>query len=488
MTLLKFNEMRRFRDEILRAQLRPVLALALAAALTTALVVLLQYLSVRVSGTNPVDELKPEELRLVLVDAQPAQWPQLARWLVQYGLNQKIEGSSNALLTDGQRVPVHRLVQLIRDGQRIDPISLQTLGPAPVVWIEAIGSAGWQRVAAQPEGAHGRWRALLLDLSGGQRLLLQAPEFELSALDLAQTIAFIFGIIFALTGSFVGLFLWLFRRHFASTSAARLTLPLERLAAAFTRFATDQSQPTILPIEPPLELAQLAHSANLLQERLSTSLRELAKVNEDQRSFMAEISHELRTPLTVIRGHAERIGRESSQAENAAIIMRQVEDLHQLLSDLIDLNQIASISAHMRIEAVSVTALLTEMHARFQASAWRQGVLLRLDKTVHGLSVQADARWLRQVFANLLVNAIRHTPEGGWITLSFTQQAEQAHIRIDDTGIGMQNAPATDDYSGRGAGIGLRVVRSLLGAMNAKLRSEVNDDGGTAMVVIVDLC
>lgn len=474
-----------FRDAILRAQLRPVLALAASAAVAAALAVLVQYLVVRGSPSSALDELRPDELRAVLVEAQPAQWPQLARWLVQFGLQLPLDGPDQVRLFDGQRVPVHRLVQLLQGGQRLDPLSFKALGTAPAAWMQPMGAAGTLQVPGQAEGAPGRWRGVVIALAGEQRLLLQAPDFELSTTDIARTIALLFGAVFILAGSFAAVFLWAFRRWFAARSAEQLALPVERLADALRRFAADQRHPIEVPVVPPLELAELAQSANLLQRQLSNSLRELAQAHEDQSSFVAEISHELRTPLTVIRGHAERLSREPASAESAELIVRQVEDLHRLLSDLIDLSRMTSISAKVSVEPVPVAPLLQEMHARFKAPAWRQGVVLRLDEPLPDASVMADARWLRQVLANLLANAIRHTPEGGWVSLSAAVTGAHMVLRVDDTGPGMDTAQAqpTVDYVGRNAGIGLRVVRSLLAAMGGTLRVELNEDGGTGMAM-----
>jgi signal transduction histidine kinase len=474
-----------FRDAILRAQLRPVLALAACAAVAVALAVLLQYLMVQGNQRNAIDELRPDEMRAVLIVAQPAQWPQLARWLVEFGLQQSLERPDQVRLFDGQLVPVHRLVQLLQGGQRLDPVSFRPLGPAPAAWLQPLGSATWMQVAAQSEGAPGHWRGMVIALSGEQRLLLQAPDFELATTHIAQTVALVSGAVFMLAASFVAVFLWGFRRWFAVRSAEQFALPVERLADALRRFAADQRHPVEVPVVPPLELAELAQSANLLQRQLSSSLRELAQAHEDQSSFVAEISHELRTPLTVIRGHAERLSREPASAESAELIMRQVEDLHRLLSDLIDLSRMTSISAKVTVEPVPVAPLLQEMHARFKAPAWRQGVVLRLETPLPDASVMADARWLRQVLANLLANAIRHTPEGGWVSLSAALIGRQLEFRVDDTGPGMEmdRAQPTIDYVGRNAGIGLRVVRSLLAAMGGTLRVELNEDGGTGMLL-----
>lgn len=494
--------MPRLRDEVLRAQLRPVLALALAAALLAALGLLTQYLSLRWSDANPVDDIQPQQLLPVLAEAQPGQWPQLARWLVQYGLEQPLDGPAHVLLNQQDRVPVHVLVQLVRAGQRIDPISQSPLGPAPPAWLEPLSPGQWRPIDGRPIPVGDGWRGLVLALNEQQRLVLQAPAFALPIHDLLRTTALLFAVIFVLAGVFVAVFFWLFRQRYAASSGARLAGPIERLAEALQRFMADQRHPVDVPIEPPLEVAQLARSANLLQRQLSASLRELEQTNADQRRFMAEISHELRTPLTVIRGHAERLKRaadpkensntdinksSSSNADSADLILRQVDDLHRLLSDLIDLERMASICAGLHMEPVSVKAVLEEMHARFKAPAWRQGVLLVLEPTPDDWRVSADARWLRQVLANVLTNAIRHTPPGGWVSLSAAQKAEKLLIVVDDTGTGLGGPAPNAEAEERNAGIGLRLVRKLLSGMGGDLQAQGNADGGTRMVLELNL-
>ena len=477
------SSMPRFRDAILKAQLRPVVALAMAAALAICLSILLQYAALRWSPRNSLDELRLGELQSVLGTAQPEQWPQLARWLLQFGLNQELDGPDHVRMFDGHRIPVHRMVQLLQGGQRLDPISLAHLGPIPLAWAKPVNRVASQEVIPDPEGASGHWRAIIVKLSEDRWLLLQAPDFELSLADIGKTIFAAFAATVALVGCFVAMFLWAFRRWFAAKSADELALPLERLADAMTRFMSDQRHPIELTVAPPLELAALIRINNLLQHQVSKNLRQSAKAREDQSNFIAEVSHELRTPLTVIRGHAERLARQPVSANSAEIIVRQVDDLHMLLSDLIDLGQMHSIEANMAQEPVALAAVLQEMHARFQAPAWKHGVLLSCETPLCEASVIADPRWLRQVMANLLTNAIRHTPDGGCVSVTSGTKGHQAYIRIDDTGCGMGQGNPTVDYIGRNAGIGLRVVSSLLASMDGTINTEPNEDGGTAVIL-----
>jgi signal transduction histidine kinase len=150
------------------------------------------------------------------------------------------------------------------------------------------------------------------------------------------------------------------------------------------------------------------------------------------------------------------------------------------LSDLLDMARLESIEATLVVEEVPLAPVIDEMLARFGAAGWRQGVLLRPSQTVdRSLAAQADPRWLRQIVANLLSNAIRHTPQGGLVTLGMQRHGAHVQLIIEDTGTGLDAAGTQPDLAGRGAGLGLRVVRRLVAAMRGSLLLEVTEEGGT---------
>jgi histidine kinase len=168
-------------------------------------------------------------------------------------------------------------------------------------------------------------------------------------------------------------------------------------------------------------------------------------------------------------------------------MLRQIEDLHSLLSDLLDMARLESIEATLVLRDVPLEAVVLEMIERFGASAWRQGVLLRPAHTpLPCLPVCADPRWLRQIVANLLSNAIRHTPQGGLVTLDIKRQGEKVQLVIEDSGTCINDDRARHDATSRSAGIGLRVVQRLAVAMRGSLLMEPTDDGGTRATV--ELC
>ncbi|MCA3221216.1 MAG: HAMP domain-containing histidine kinase [Burkholderiales bacterium] len=483
------------RDEVLRSQLRPVIALAFTAALLVGSAILGQYAWLRLQATNPLDEIDAAELRQVLRSASLDQWPVLTRWVAAFGLGMTVGPGDDvpagqARLPDGRQVPLADVLCLVVDGQRVEPASGRLLGPAPANWQAAIARMAESATLrlGPTDSADGAgpqsWPALLLRLDPGRVAVVASPNFAFAPSELARLVLLFAALTAAAVAAFVALFLLAFRRRFAARSAERLSAPVERLAAAVRMATADSAAARRVVVEPPAEVAQLAADFNRMQEHLAQALAERERVIDGQRELVAALSHELRTPLAVLRGHAELLSRAASSAAAAQVMLRQIEDLHRLLSDLLDMARLESIEATLVREDVALDAVMDEMIERFGAAAWRQGVVLRAAPTSERrLVARADTRWLRQIVANLLSNAIRHTPPGGLVTLAAQRRGQQVRLIIEDTGNGLDAARVQHDPADRPAGIGLRVVRRLIAAMRGHLILEATDEGGTRATV-----
>ena len=485
------------RDELLRSQLRPVLALAVAAAALIGLLIVAQYAWLRLQATNPLDEIEADELRHVLRTATPEQLPVLVRWVAAFGLGMTVETRvgvppGQARLPDGRQIALSDVLSIVVAGQRLAATDGRPLGAAPSAWqsaIELLPEQGTRRLPPVADGSTApsqAWPALLMRLDSQRVAVLASPDYSLAAADVAKVVLMAFAFTGPVVAGFVALFLFAFRRRFADRSAERLSAPVERLAAAVRLAATDYDASRRVSVEAPAEVAQLATDFNFMQETLATTLADRERVIDGQRELVASLAHELRTPLAVLRGHAEVLSREAASAPSASVMLRQIEDLHRLLSDLLDMARLESIEATLVIEEVPLAPVIDEMLARFGAAGWRQGVLLRPSQTVdRSLAARADPRWLRQIVANLLSNAIRHTPQGGLVTLGMQRHGAHVQLMIEDTGIGLDAAGTQPDLTGRGAGLGLRVVRRLVAAMRGSLLLEVTDEGGTRATLLL---
>ncbi|HZF80089.1 MAG TPA: HAMP domain-containing sensor histidine kinase, partial [Rubrivivax sp.] len=396
-----------------------VIPLALAVATLAATAVLVQYLALRWQPINLVDELAVADLQVVLSAAPPEQMPVLASWIAEFGLHMQPDSTADAAgdravrLSDGRRVALSTVVSWLDSGKRIDPVTQRALGPVPSAWQAALpapsDTSTINSVAAEaalPEMEEGRWKTLLLPLSSGRFVAISSPDFSLSAQHVASAGAVVFAIAFVGTGIVVVLFFWTFRGRFAARSAERLSAPLERLAEAVrnaTRTARFTS-PVSVNDKSPRELVELARDFNALQAMVSEALADRETVIGHQRRLVAELAHELRTPLTVILGHAEVLSRTAASAKAADVIQRQARDLHLLVSDLLDAAQVESIEATLEADKVDLVSLAQEMIQRFSMPGRRHGVSVCLESAPSSgdALVTADARWLRQVVANVV--------------------------------------------------------------------------------------
>ena len=203
-----------------------------------------------------------------------------------------------------------------------------------------------------------------------------------------------------------------------------------------------------------------------------------------RRNLFADIAHELRTPVTVIEGNLQAMldGVYDRSDETLRSTLDRAEGLHRLVEDIRDLSLADVGKLDLSVERVALGRVLEDAASGMQSQAQAKG--LSLESTASPAEALADEARLRQVLANLLDNAVRHTPSGGSIAIgSGTQDDGAGWIEVRDTGEGI---PAEDlphifdrfyrgtDASGRktrGSGLGLAIARALIEAMNGSLHA-----------------
>ena len=182
------------------------------------------------------------------------------------------------------------------------------------------------------------------------------------------------------------------------------------------------------------EVQELAESFNALLARLEDAFRKV-------REFTADASHELRTPLTVLRGEAEVALRQTRSAEEyQQVIVSSLEEAHRMgriVEDLLLLAKGDLGEASVEKVPVDLARLLEEIGAHASMLAEAKGLSFASAGGPE-LTVLADPLRLRQLFWNLLDNAVKYTPEGGRIFLSYVRTEEGwVRVTVKDTGIGI---------------------------------------------------
>jgi signal transduction histidine kinase len=215
----------------------------------------------------------------------------------------------------------------------------------------------------------------------------------------------------------------------------------------------------------------------------------LAEDTEDRRRLLADVSHELRTPLTVIQGNVEGMldGLYPADAVHLERVLAEARHLERLVDDLRTLSLADAGALPLHRESTDLAALASEVVAGFQPQAAVDGVSLTLE--ADGATVlEVDPRRVRQVIANLVSNALRHTPSGGRVTVAVQPAADAVELTVSDTGSGM-DAESVDRAFDRfwssgdaaGAGLGLGIVRDLVRAHGGDVSLESTPGAGTVV-------
>jgi two-component system OmpR family sensor kinase len=213
------------------------------------------------------------------------------------------------------------------------------------------------------------------------------------------------------------------------------------------------------------EVGQLATTFDHMIEHLERDF-------ESQKHFIADASHDLRSPLTVLRGNLDLLKRnlgEGERRESLKAMEGEIERMGRIVNDLLLLAEVESGQVKRR-ELVSLKEVLLEGAARGQQLAPNTSIIIgRLEE----LSVMGDNYMLKRLLGNLIDNAVAHTPEGGFITLSLFQDGDWARLEVADNGRGIapEHVPYIFDRFYRvdparsraegGSGLGLAIVKAI---------------------------
>ncbi|MDQ2673852.1 MAG: HAMP domain-containing histidine kinase [Chloroflexota bacterium] len=241
---------------------------------------------------------------------------------------------------------------------------------------------------------------------------------------------------------------------------------------------------TQVDVRGPSEMRALSRAFNAMSSRLAAD-------TEERRRLLADVSHELRTPLTVIQGNVEGMldGLYPADREHLERVLAETRQMERLIEDLRTLSLADTGSLPLHREPVDLAGLAAEVIAGFQPQAQAGGVTLDLETALADLpQMSLDPRRIRQVLGNLVSNALRHTPNGGRVTVSVQRRADAVELSVSDTGTGMDAATAARAFdrfwrSGdtAGAGLGLAIVRDLVRAHGGEVSLRSVPDSGTVV-------
>jgi signal transduction histidine kinase len=421
---------------------------------------------------------------------------------IQWALNGRSEELTNMFAGYGRKSPsdfsdaAGGYVQDFPDKERME---LMVLNSAGRVTVTSIGFAPDQtqpvpdyKTALADKNGYGTWTGRL---TSGEKVMavtrvvhsdsgspIGAVRYVVSLEEADRQIILIIGAL-AAAGVLIILFV-IFSSYYFMRS---IITPIKRIGATASLIAQGDFNARIEKSNDD-EIGQLCDTINDMAVELGQS----EKMKND---FISSVSHELRTPLTAIKGWAETI--EAGETDQKTfergmnIIARESERLSGIVEELLDFSRMQSGRMTLTMDKIDILAELGEAVYMFSERAKTECKFLLYDEPANLPPVLGDINRLRQVFVNVLDNALKYTSEGG--TISVTADEENGFIRvvISDNGCGIpeEHLPNVKkkfykaNQTVRGSGIGLALADEIMNLHSGSLEIESHENVGTAVTI-----
>jgi len=238
-------------------------------------------------------------------------------------------------------------------------------------------------------------------------------------------------------------------------------------------------------------------------EELNITYNTLEKLDENKSTFIQVAAHELRTPLTVIKGYLGMLRGHQVMQDNEALsqavdgVMKGTDRLHQIVNSMLDVVRLENQVLEPKVDLTPIAPMLRLIEKGFQKDLESRNINFNIDESVNGLpSLKVDSELFKKALDNVVVNAIKFTPDGGSISVSMSTEEDEAlgtcaEIRIQDTGIGIDPAnleiifeklyqlgkvelhsSGRTSFKGGGPGLGLAISAGIINAHGGKIWAE----------------
>jgi len=311
-------------------------------------------------------------------------------------------------------------------------------------------SAQWRVLVAPDPGGDGTSVVVALPLSG--------VTSSLNSLVVTEVLVSIVLLVVLSAGS------WFILR--------RGLHPLEQMATTAGDITAGDLSQRVSPSGGPTEVGQLGLALNTMLDDIERAFHERDETERRLRQFLADASHELRTPITSIQGFAElfRVGADHAQVDLPTILRRIEEESARMRLLVEDLLLLARLDETREVEAEPVDLAVLAADACSDAVAADRDRSVTLDAP-EPVVVRGDEAHLRQAIANLVSNALSHTPAGTPLEVSALRRPDGAEVRVRDHGPGLDPQAvehvfdrfwqADSARAGSGSGLGLSIVAGI---------------------------
>ncbi len=243
------------------------------------------------------------------------------------------------------------------------------------------------------------------------------------------------------------------------------------------------------------QAAVALENARLYQE-LSQAYHIVETMDRTKSRFIEIVAHELRTPLTVIKGYSQTLGGLPAVKGDVVVqsvldgIQRGTERMYEVVNNMLDITKIENEVLQLHKEEIKIQDLFARIASYFQKGLLERKLALELEALDDLPLIKADPNLMHKVFLQLVMNAIKYTPDGGKITVTgiLDLSAREVEITIKDTGIGIDptqiglifekfyqtgqvelHSSSQIQFKGGGPGLGLPIARGIVVAHGGKI-------------------
>lgn len=348
-----------------------------------------------------------------------------------------------------------------------------TLIASATLHVQHVGDRGYALTTVVLHGPDGRVRARV-------QMALDVTRDEALQTNLRRALALVFLLLVPLLG--------LAGRWVAATGLA----PLQRISAA-ARSITPANLSARIPLAPPWpdELHELIEVFNAMLARIEEAFARLSR-------FSADLAHELRTPLGHLSGELEVCLMRPRSARDYRVALESGLDecrrLNVLIENLLFMARAEHAGQALRCEHFAAAQACSWVIGQHLPGAAARGIVIRLEGDA---VIEADPLLFRQALANLLTNAIRHSPDDGEVEIRLASKTDRVEVDVRDRGAGIeaqhlahlfdrfyQVDAARQRGAGQGTGLGLSIVKAIVELHGGAVRIESVPGAGTTASMV----
>ena len=416
-------------------------------------------------------------------------------------LTSKLDSISSDLLkyqsSSGFRAEVRDIIEKFDEKDKYELMAVSSTGRATLT-SSGFAPSDWMNLDDYREAKNSEERCCYreLKLESGERVMsyivmLSGPAYEYSALRIMTSMDAVhnqmikLGILFSAIMLAIILLMFVSGLYFIRS----IVLPVRRMCETARSYAEGDFRERIEKVEDD-EIGELADAINYMASELESS-------DKMKNEFISSVSHELRTPLTAIKGWSETALQMPDDPETVGKAMRvitgETERLSDMVEELLDFSRIQDGRFTLQIETCDILAELGDAVLIYTERAKALGIELKYYEPEMLPFVHGDRARLRQVFINIIDNAVKYSNPGGVVSVEAYEKKGDIVVLISDTGVGIsaEDLPKvkTKFYKAnqprRGSGIGLAVADEIVNMHGGSLI--VNSKLGTGTTVMITL-